>query len=277
MRRTIPSSSRVICSFQSTHPVRGATRWCRRDDGVLNISIHAPRAGCDARGRLFREVEEISIHAPRAGRDKRQRQHRKARGHISIHAPRVGRDQSHLCRCLLLLAFQSTRPVWGATLLGWRPLAAFLISIHAPRVGRDGHAARVRKLRDISIHAPRVGRDGKSSVKTIDTANFNPRAPCGARPERHTCRLRSWNFNPRAPCGARQRRPCVDHAPESISIHAPRVGRDIQAGLCCPRPLHFNPRAPCGARPLIAACLIAVTGFQSTRPVWGATRWYLHC
>ena len=50
-----PDSSPVTSApikFQSTHPVRGATTG----DGVVvtknEISIHAPRAGCD--GRLFR-------------------------------------------------------------------------------------------------------------------------------------------------------------------------------------------------------------------------------
>ena len=34
--------------FQSTHPVRGATRGCKKDVPRGAISIHAPRAGCDA-------------------------------------------------------------------------------------------------------------------------------------------------------------------------------------------------------------------------------------
>ena len=33
--------------FQSTHPVRGATRCKREDRCIYTISIHAPRAGCD--------------------------------------------------------------------------------------------------------------------------------------------------------------------------------------------------------------------------------------
>ena len=38
--------------FQSTHPVRGATRRKRRSNRRRNISIHAPRAGCDNRYAL---------------------------------------------------------------------------------------------------------------------------------------------------------------------------------------------------------------------------------
>ena len=56
-----------------------------------------------------------------------------------------------------------------------------------------------------------------------------------------------------------------------VSIHAPRVGRD--AG-CRRLPRHigrFNPRAPCGARRRQSPSSGANGKFQSTRPVWGAT------
>ena len=58
----------------------------------------------------------------------------------------------------------------------------------------------------------------------------------------------SPHFNPRAPCGAR-RPPCP----------------------LCPAGPYFNPRAPCGARRTARRAILAVRGFQSTRPVWGAT------
>ena len=38
---------RFLVSFQSTHPLRGATRETRRKKQPLDISIHAPLAGCD--------------------------------------------------------------------------------------------------------------------------------------------------------------------------------------------------------------------------------------
>ena len=58
------------------------------------------------------------------------------------------------------MQFQSTRPVWGATLVIFSVKTPFGISIHAPRVGRDGTRAAPRRAR----------------------CYFNPRAPCGARP-----------------------------------------------------------------------------------------------
>ena len=102
-------------------------------------------------------------------------------------------------------SFQSTRPVWGATFL--------------PRPIGD--------LPEISIHAPRVGRDSVLTAENCLKRNFNPRAPCGARPfaeikaaydagfqsTRPVWGATHWHdlyhkglsdFNPRAPCGARQ-------------------------------------------------------------------------
>ena len=79
-------------------------------------------------------------------------------------------------------------------------------------------------------------------------------------------------FNPRAPCGARpdvERKPRLD---AMISTHAPLAGRD-----CRPQPLlsppfsYFNPRAPCGARQGDHPCPPQRAGFQPTRPLRGAT------
>ena len=107
----------AVLQFQSTHPVWGATgeglfpiaKW-------LNISIHAPRVGCD----LEKDISSmkdcmISIHAPRVGCDIRP-------------------DQIEVCSDI----FQSTHPVWGAT-RAWPPreIISLGISIHAPRVGCD--------------------------------------------------------------------------------------------------------------------------------------------
>ena len=82
--------------------------------------------------------------------------------------------------------------------------------------------------------------------------------------------------------------------PKTISIHAPRAGRDTARlpPICSasnfnprapcgarrrPAPKapkqtrHFNPRAPCGARPSFITPSSQQSLFQSTRPVRGAT------
>ena len=57
----------------------------------------------------------------------------------------------------------------------------------------------------------------------------------------------------------------------SISIHAPRAGRDFSVMASGLREYYFNPRAPCGARQVTWKGLMTATEFQSTRPVRGAT------
>ena len=135
------------------------------------ISIHAPRVGRDLQLQPPPMYGGgISIHAPRVGRDLWTR-FRPLFGQISIHAPRVGRDQIRLKLLDGTSQFQSTRPVWGATIN--------YLDIN----GVD---------KNISIHAPRVGRDSSSTRPTSSGAYFNPRAPCGARlcAHRHLVLLR---------------------------------------------------------------------------------------
>ena len=58
------------------------------------------------------------------------------------------------------------------------------ISIHAPRVGSDKtNAVTENPFEYISIHAPRVGSDVTVNNYGWDSANFNPRSPCGERPD----------------------------------------------------------------------------------------------
>ena len=189
--------------FQSTHPLRGATTT--RTDGnarscnfnprtpcgvrlssmgsevvVLQISIHAPLAGCDSDTASPKTLRTISIHAPLAGCD----QHQTCQGYriqISIHAPLAGRDPSrrlsdrcdryfnprtpcgarpaNVCRAALVNGFQSTHPLRGAT--NSNVAGGFILSI--------------------SIHAPLAGRDISNAPTYSIAWDFNPRTPCGAR------------------------------------------------------------------------------------------------
>ena len=111
VRRSSISSSPGSRTFQSTHPVRGATGcvtalhrsrlyfnprtpcgvrhwrhgWQKQND---LISIHAPRAGCDdSPADAHLRGAGISIHAPRAGCDRRVRQ--KQQAHIQNFNPRT--------------------------------------------------------------------------------------------------------------------------------------------------------------------------------------------
>ena len=130
------------------------------------------------------------------------------------------------------IVFQSTHPVWGATL---RLMVQQLLK------------------KEISIHAPRVGCDLSVNVLRINLVDFNPRTPCGVRLFLNfDFQCTSDYFNPRTPCGVRPEDVAYTIAKQrfqsthpvwgatlakvvfgvghKISIHAPRVGCDVGGG-----------------------------------------------
>ena len=103
----------------------------------------------------------------------------------------------------------------------------------------------------ISTHAPLAGRDRGKGCTLLDSENFNPRAPCGARLQLKPQLFDFLDFNPRAPCGARRFSNDGFTIKICISTHAPLAGRDDYLDGSAFGLLYFNPRAPCGARPII--------------------------
>ncbi len=169
-------------AFQSTLPVWGATSHCgpfccqfyyfnpRSPCGERHLFIvykltykhFNPRSPCGERLRgavhSF-SAYPISIHAPRVGSDIPQGSFPSKRSYFNPRSPCGERPQT-LARSEYPHRFQSTLPVWGATLHFIHPPLVFLISIHAPRVGSDK----------------------RTMQSTIRPLNFNPRSPCGERP-----------------------------------------------------------------------------------------------
>ena len=148
----------TIVRFQSTHPLRGATRLV--NDFLIGhiISIHAPLAGCDCLMAYKLIKIKISIHAPLAGCDApiaelfAQSCHfnprtpcgvRPVQVHavnvsipISIHAPLAGCD-ARSTSTSARSTFQSTHPLRGATFPVGGLKDLIKISIHAPLAGCD--------------------------------------------------------------------------------------------------------------------------------------------
>ena len=123
------------------------------------ISIHAPREGCDELGWLTTRNIPISIHAPREGCDQDFRQ--RVCGHwISIHAPREGCDSVSAEPRQNISEFQSTHPVRGATVAWQYTGAGYLFQSTHPVRGATHEHGRDYHPRPISIHAPREGCDG---------------------------------------------------------------------------------------------------------------------
>ena len=171
----------------------------------LHISIHAPRVGRDA---LRQDARCAGINfnprAPCGARPSRPRSTRRASANFNPRAP-CGARPLDWEEYPGYEEFQSTRPVWGATC--------------GARMDGDSYA--------ISIHAPRVGRDRSASTLSIVFRNFNPRAPCGARP---------WISSP-TPCRT------------TFQSTRPVWGATVPLPPSPPGWRNFNPRAPCGARP----------------------------
>ena len=147
--------------FQSTLPVRGATDPSALFCGLVDISIHAPRAGSDC--SLFCWlVLRCSYFNPRSPCGERRVIGVLLTGLFSNFNPRSPcGERLTLPSCQFQgFQFQSTLPVRGATEDFSMGDAFSFISIHAPRAGSD------------------------SGIRTISgwAINFNPRSPCGERP-----------------------------------------------------------------------------------------------
>ena len=191
-------------TFQSTHPLRGATcTGCVKRESTT-ISIHAPLAGCDTTvwatattrmrfqsthplrgatsiGRNTLRNRAISIHAPLAGCDISVAKAAGLCAHFNPRTPcgvrRLAFDENGN-----LVKFQSTHPLRGATLCVMTVLAKRLISIHAPLAGCDPPLSASGTAVSISIHAPLAGCDRLNYQAGLTPQNFNPRTPCGVRP-----------------------------------------------------------------------------------------------
>ena len=102
-------------SFQSTHPMRGATYNVWEVEEMAEISIHAPHAGCDL---IIITSDNLTFTF--------QSTH-PMRGATTIRGP----PSPRLCR------FQSTHPMRGATTAHRAVAVIPAISIHAPHAGCD--------------------------------------------------------------------------------------------------------------------------------------------
>ena len=188
VRRRCASSYVNVITFQSTHPVWGATTkstgWCSSKNNFN------PRTPCGVRPWAVSGLTTNIL--------------------ISIHAPRVGCDQEQLYRVLRAILFQSTHPVWGATAQSIGESYESYISIHAPRVGCDLTPWRLlaRMQRFQSTHPVWGATVGAWNGWNV-AMDFNPRTPCGVRPAATLAvPAASAYFNPRTPCGVRLHSSC---------------------------------------------------------------------
>ena len=125
----------------------------------LGISIHAPRVGCDL--PCQKGIIPLWYFNPRTPCGVRHSGEKSASRAIRHFNPRTpcGVRRHEQASNDPTDEFQSTHPVWGATIDGFGLQRPEQISIHAPRVGCDQYGRLPRRSCPISIHAPRVGCD----------------------------------------------------------------------------------------------------------------------
>ena len=239
--------------FQSTLPVWGATRSPRfHGDPPRNFN---PRSPCgERRGHLRITPRCLPDFNPRSPCGERLKP-----------PPVVLRLRS---------IFQSTLPVWGATV---RVLEHHGVPVdfnpRSPCGERPCWLVPRSRVWRFQSTLPVWGATWSRPSGSGTRPDFNPRSPCGERPRAGGSITIWWYFNPRSPCGER---PDAGRASLFRLRHFnPRspCGERRKTGACCSGTCSdFNPRSPCGERPRLPGRDPHCKGFQSTLPVWGATR-----
>ena len=124
---------------------------------------------------------------------------------ISIHMPLAGHDGEAICHPYVNFLFQSTCPLRGTT----------KVELGYPTA------------EDISIHMPLAGHDGLNTAANSAAIDFNPHAPCGARPWRPYTSAIPETFQSTCPLRGTTLEWWADHHWErDISIHMPLAGHD---------------------------------------------------
>ena len=127
--------------FQFTHPGRGATADHFDEHETYDVSIHAPREGCDEyAGHKINILDSFNSRTPGGVRP---RYIMMVCSTLSFNSRTPGGVRLFgLNKPNTNLKFQFTHPGRGATLVNPFRLLAYQVSIHAPREGCD--AIKVR-------------------------------------------------------------------------------------------------------------------------------------
>ena len=205
-RQPLETRGKETDPFQSSLPVWGATVYRSVIVSVYVISILAPRVGSDK--RFYAVMKNSPNFNPRSP---------------------CGERLKEVTSVTVPVQFQSSLPVWGATVLN-----AFTGSV----------------ANHFNPRSP-CGERPRFVLLRFSTQNFNPRSPCGERRHGNICAFLDRHFNPRSPCGERQVMLPALLCFIVISILAPRVGSDQAESLQRLSSSNFNPRSPCGERPRI--------------------------
>ena len=173
----------------------------------------------------LRKPRTISIHSPRMGRD-RMFNFNKWGHRISIHSPRMGRDRQVLFLVRLAAQFQSTLPAWGET---------YFFTKSAKRIA-------------FQSTLPAWGETYNGSERYSDLL-FQSTLPAWGET--------TWYNTPTIICPFQSTLPAwgetvimmATTVDVTISIHSPRMGRDVYEMPQARTISNFNPLSPHGERP----------------------------
>ena len=162
--------------FQSTLPMRGAT--CVQRTGLRSTGFQStlPMRGATCLSGLYQSAITISIHTPHAGSDPYSKYAYRRPPNFNPHSPCGERRPG------------SERDTFAPD-----------FNPHSPCGERLAHVRLVSHGVGISIHTPHAGSDTSgSSLSAIET-DFNPHSPCGER--RRSCSRcnRPWRFQSTLP------------------------------------------------------------------------------
>ena len=168
--------------------------------------------------------------------------------------------------------FQSTHPVWGATLSAWvRVVTSIRFQSTHPVWGATSPAFYdVHRKIFQSTHPVWGATRDFCGVQPTDRKHFNPRTPCGVRPLARCMIIKAGVFQSTHPVWGATK---YNHAVLAVQNFNPRTPCGVRHYLCCwvcPH-CYFNPRTPCGVRRDEKMYYNVRVKFQSTHPVWGAT------
>ena len=217
--------------FQSTQPEWAATAKTICPICIFGISIHAARVGCDLPSqpvskcyRLFQSTqpEWAATDCPCQ---------MLAYCFISIHAARVGCDGRPCAHAAITGRYFNPRSPSGLRRCNRNTVQyALYFNPRSPSgLRHNGYLHHWAADRDFNPRSPSGLRPLLADTTQAALVNFNPRSPSGLRLFTFSaipC-IVSY-FNPRSPSGLRLCSVPVCSSAQTISIHAARVGCDME-------------------------------------------------
>ena len=261
-------------SFQSTLPAWGETeRTLVSISWFINFNPLSPHGERRGNPVFHAKFDQISIHSPRMGRDFYHPPARIARQDFNPFSPHGERPCS-IVLTLVVMQFQSTLPAWGETQYPRHGVFLPTISIHSPRMGRDAAGARMKAeglkfqstlpawgetqgfggsghARLISIHSPRMGRDWSADQGYYSSRPFQSTLPAWGETQGCRAPMTSSGFQSTLPAWGETKNLECRHLFPFISIHSPRMGRDVLVLAILQLLRYFNPLSPHGERQLL--------------------------